>query len=146
MNLTELVLNPFAFGPLTFLAGIASTVISLQIAGRRRLLSYTVVHNRIGLSANDPLFGNVQITWNNNLAANLFLSNIVLTNESLSDFKDVEATLYTSDTELLSQRTQIVDTPTIVSFTAAYAVLITVSPNGTPTQYQLDTYRSRTEI
>jgi hypothetical protein len=69
----------------------------------------------VGLSAGDKVFGAVRVTWNDNPVDNLYLSTIELTNQSMKDYENVVVRAYTSDSILLTERTEIVGTTHIVN-------------------------------
>ena len=79
------------------------TLLLFRIAKKRGKFSYFVHHNRIAMSADDLVFGNVQVTWNQEPVANLFLSTVELKNDSLKDFEDVVVKVFTNDTTLLTR-------------------------------------------
>ena len=107
--------------------------------------SYRVTHNKVGVSLDDPTFGNVSVSWNGNAIANLFFSTIEMTNESLNDYEQVCIAAFTSDTRLLSESTTIADTPHSLKWSEDYQRELHVEPGQTPTQQQHNTYSSRRE-
>ena len=126
------------------LAGGLVTLIIVQVMNRRARFSYYVEHARVGVSADDQVFGNVAVTWNGNPAPHLFLSTIELKNESLRDFQEVVAKVYTNNTGLLTEQTQIVDTTQIVKWSKEFEG--TVLPRSGPaTQIQIDMYHRTRE-
>jgi hypothetical protein len=140
MDFSELIHNPYAVGALSFLAGITGTVITTQITGRRAVFRYFVVHNAIGRTVNDPVFGSVQVTWNNNAIAHLYLSTVELANDSFRDFENVVVMIYTTNTKLLSQFPSIIGTPRIAQLTDDYKTRIQVPEGQQPTADQFDTW------
>ena len=42
-----------------------------KIVNKRGLFTYVVQHNKVGVSADDAVFGSVRVTWNNNLIPHL---------------------------------------------------------------------------
>ena len=94
-------------------AGIVLSWITQRILNKRGIFSYYVSHNTVGASSEDPIFGNVRVTWNDNPIANLYFSTIEVKNESLNDYENVCISVFTDDTILLSEFTSIVDTPYI---------------------------------
>jgi hypothetical protein len=47
---------------------------------RLRVLDYTVAHDRIGLTAQDAIFGNVSVTWQGHELRNLYATTLALEN------------------------------------------------------------------
>lgn len=55
------------------LGGILSGWLTHRVLNKRGVFSYYVNHSRVGVSAEDNVFGNVSVTWNNNpYTASLF--------------------------------------------------------------------------
>jgi len=48
-------------GLIAWLSGILATVLVQLILNRRRVLSYFIDHQKVGMSADDKAFGNIQI-------------------------------------------------------------------------------------
>ena len=48
--------------------------------GRIKTLEYTVTHQRVGVSADDPIFGTVLVTWQGNPVHNLYVSTVRIEN------------------------------------------------------------------
>lgn len=145
MNLLETLSSqylPILFGGLV---GIIGTWLTQRLRNRRGVFSYFVKHNKVGMSATDSIFGTVSVTWNNNQVKHLFLSTIELKNESPNDYEDVVIRTYTSDTDLLSESTQIVDTPNIIEWTEGYRKKVHVSPGQEPTKNQVAIYFGQRE-
>ncbi len=59
--------NTVFVGFLTFLGGIVATVTAQRILNKRSLLTYFVNHVRVGMSAEDKIFGSVKGTWNGHI-------------------------------------------------------------------------------
>lgn len=141
--ISDLLSNPWFLGPLTGLGGALLTVITQRVLGKRGLLTYNVWHNRIGMSAEDAVFGSVKVTWNNNVVANLYTSTIELRNESFVDYDAMEVRVFSSDTFLLTERVEIVGTTHLLAWTSEYAAVVFVPHGQNPTQAQLDHVNSR---
>ena len=116
----------------------------LYLRNRVRRLEYVVHHERIASSSIDPIFGSIQTTWQGNPVSNLYTSRVELTNNTSRDFSEVVLKVYTGETILLTERTEIIGTPRIVEWSPAFKQQMYVQPGGTPTQQQFDVYnRSR---
>jgi hypothetical protein len=137
--------NRYLLAAVSLAAGVISTVIAQQILNRRGLLTYFVRHDRVGVSADDQIFGSVRVTWNNNPVRNLFHSTVELVNESFTDFENVTLTAYTSDTVLLSERTEVVGTTHIVKWSPEYLESLRVPTGQAPTPQQFELHGSRRE-
>lgn len=97
-----------------YLEIIATATISIlfmqlkhKLSKKRGVFSYFVENNIVGISDHHPTFGNVEVKWENHVINQLYLSTIHLKNESLTDFEDVVIRVFTSDTNLLNESSQI---------------------------------------
>lgn len=125
-------------------AGGVITLLITKLLKKRGRFLYSVSHTQIGMSADDDIFGNVRLTWNDHPVANLFLSTIELKNESLNDFKDIVAKVYTNDTTLLTERTEVVGTTEILHWSDRFRESLKVE-SGQPTPAQMDMYNESRE-
>ena len=92
-----------------------------MIVNKRGLFTYVVRHNKVGMSTDDAVFGSVRVTWNNSLIRNLYLSIIELNNESQKDYKNVVVKVFTNDTDLLSERSELVGTTRVPKWTGEFS-------------------------
>ena len=126
--------------------GSVLTLVVQYIRNKRGLFTYFVRHERVGLSADDAVFGTVRVTWNGNPVANLYSSTIELRNESLQDYEDVVVAVYTSGTTtLLTESSQIVNTIQFLKWTTEYETRQAVPPGGQPTEEQWSLHGRRRE-
>lgn len=125
--------------------GAGLTALAQRIFGKRGLFTYNVWHNRVGITADDAVFGAVQVTWNGKPVANLYTSTVELRNESLRDYADVVARVYTSDAYLLTERTDLVDTTHVLAWTPEFTAKLTVPPGMQAQQWQHDLYDRQRE-
>ena len=116
-----------------------------KIVNKRGLFTYFVRHNKVGMSADDAVFGTVQVTWNDSLIRNLYLSTIELKNESLKDYKNVVMKVFTNDTNLLSERSELVGTTRVLEWTRAFLNNLAVESGAQPTKKQATLYYSARE-
>ena len=130
---------------LSFISGIIITVIAIKIHNKRGLLTYSVHHNNIGSSIDDAIFGAVRVTWNDNVIARLYFSTIELINSSMTDFESVQLKLFTSNTLLLSEKTEIVGTIETLKFSEKYLKNLKIPKGKKVTKSQLDLYASQRE-
>ena len=130
------------------IAGVFGAVLMLLIQrflNKRGLFTYFVWHNRVGVSTNDAVFGSVRVTWNDNPVANLSSSTVELRNESLNDYENVIVRVFTSDTILLTERSEIVGTTHILKWTEAFVRGIAVPTGTQPTAAQQNIYTGQRE-
>lgn len=135
MNLLD---NKYFFGIVSAVGGMILTILCQLLLNRRGLLTYFVRHSRVGFSADDVVFGSVRVTWNNNPIPNLYSSTVELINESARDFENVIIRAFTSDTILLTERTEIVDSIQSLNWTAEFARRLHVEPGQEPSPAQRD--------
>ena len=127
------------------LGGAIITLLAQAWLRRRGVFTYRVTHGRVGVSADDPIYGSVRVTWNDNPANNLFFSVIELTNESATDYKDVVVRMFSNNTTLLSESVFIADSVMPIPYSDDYRQAIAVPPGQTPTPEQFAIYNSRRE-
>jgi hypothetical protein len=127
------------------LAGILTAWLTQRVLNKRGLFTYYVNHNRVGMSTEDSVFGNVSVTWNNNPIKHLFFSTIELKNESLNDYENITIKTYTGNTRLLSESTQILETPNIIEWTEKFKNQLHVENGQAPTNAQQAIYNRQRE-
>lgn len=145
MNIVDILQNEFA--PLIGggLAGVITAWFTQRVLSKRGTFTYVVNHNRVGMSTDDAIFGNVKVTWNDTPIANLYLSTVELKNESMNDYENVVVKAYTNNTNLLSEQTQIIDTPNILEHSDKYKELLNIKDGESPTDEQFDIYNRQRE-
>ena len=145
MEIIEYFVDNVALVLFSALAGAALSYLFQIIRNKRGTFSYVVTHNKIGVSATDPVFGDISVTWNDRPIKNLYFSTIELKNESLNDYEDVIFSTYTIDTSFLSESTDVVDTPNILNWSDSYLQKIHVEPGREPTDNQFEIYSRQRE-
>jgi len=127
------------------LGGILTAWLTQRVLNRRGIFSYSVTHNRVGITTEDPVFGSVAVTWNGNTIPNLFLSTIEMKNESLNDYENVIVRAYTSDTKLMTEQTQLLETPNNLEWSEKYKQQMHVESGNNPTDSQWSLYNGQRE-
>jgi len=112
---------------------------------RIKLIEYTVNHDRIGLSADDAIFGSVRITWQGYHLSNLYSSIVTIVNSTSTDYTNLKLKVYTGNTQLLNERTEISDTTYVLKWEEAFADSLRVPEGEQPTDQQLNIYRHTRE-
>jgi hypothetical protein len=107
---------------------------------RVRTLEYSVSHDRVGVSADDAVFGSVAVTWQGNPVTNLFVSTVTVENNTSSDYTDLKLKVWTGSTFLLNERREIPGTTYLPEYTAEYGASIYVAPGVVATPAQQHTY------
>ncbi len=77
-------------GIITFVVGVIFKHLWDRFIRRIITIRYSVWHQTLALSGDDPLFGNVQVLHDNNSVTNLFISSIQLSNDSNHDLSGLE--------------------------------------------------------
>jgi hypothetical protein len=145
MDIIELLKSEYISAIFGGVGGVITAWLTHRLVSRRGIFSYFVNHNRVGITTQDSVFGNVAVTWNNEPAKHLFFSTIELKNDSLNDYENVVINAYTSNTLLLTESTQIVDSPTTLHPTERYLEKIKVNAGQTPTDTQRITFHGQRE-
>jgi hypothetical protein len=127
----------------TSLVSIAATLVVQWLLNRRRLITWSATHTRLGISADDAVFGSVRVTINGNPVQNLFSSTVELVNQSTKDFDNLPIRLYTCDVSLQSERSELVGTTQIIPHSTTYIEEIAVKPGEKPSEAQLKIWSSR---
>lgn len=127
------------------LGGLFTAWLTHKVLNKRGTFSYFVTHNRVGLTVEDAVFGRVSALWNGNEIPNLYLSTLELKNESMNDYEDVVVRSYTSDTRLLSEQTQVVDTPNALEWTDRFKEQLHVEPGSEPSDAQWALFNGQRE-
>jgi hypothetical protein len=112
---------------------------------KRGLFTYSVRHDRVSVSADDAVFGSVRVTWNGNPVGNLFLSTVELINYSMKDYERVVIRAFTSDTILLTERTDILGTTQVARWTEEFSRQLGVVAGQQPTAAQVELHGRRRE-
>ena len=144
-ELIQLLLNQYVSVIAGALGGIFTAWLTQRVLNRRGVFSYSVTHNRVGITAEDPVFGSVAVTWNGSTIPNLYLSTIEMKNESLNDYENVVVRTYTSDTKLMTEQTQLPESPNILEWSEKYRMQVHVEEGNTPTDNQWSIYNGQRE-
>jgi len=81
-----------------------------------------VVHERVGISAQDAVFGDVVVNWHNTPVVNLYLTTVTLENTTVTNFTNLEFKVFTgTETLLLNERGEIENTTDIPATTKVLA-------------------------
>lgn len=124
--------------------GLLGNLIAV-LRNRVKTLEYTVTHDRIGLSADDAVFGSIRVTWQHHEVTNLFSSTVTLDNQTTKDFANLNIKVYTGDTLLLAERTEIADSAYGLRWTDEFQKALHVEPGSQPTDAQFKTYHHSRE-
>jgi hypothetical protein len=145
MDFSLLQENKIFMSSISAVGGIFISLITQQILKKRGVLSYQVNHNRIGFSTDDVVFGSVRVTWNGTEASNLYFSTIEIKNESTLDFENIVIRAYSTDTNLLTEQTQLIGTSHILEWSEKFKEKIHIADGNVATQPQKDLHSSQRE-
>ncbi|MXZ26978.1 MAG: hypothetical protein F4Y72_01580 [Gammaproteobacteria bacterium] len=124
----------------SLILGSLLTITIQLIRNKRGLFSYSVQHERIGISGSDNSLGSVAVTWNDTPVPRLYVSTVELKNASLKDYENVLVRVFTNDAHLLNETTYMVDTTRAIHWTSEFAQFIRVEPGSEPTVEQKERY------
>jgi len=127
------------------IGGIVTAWLTQRILNKRGIFSYSVAHNRVGITTEDAIFGSVAVSWNGRTIQNLYLSTVEMKNESMNDYENVVVSTYTNDTKLMTEQTQLLDTPNILEWSEKYKKQLHIEAGNTPTENQLNLYNGQRE-
>ena len=136
----SLLENNYVLAAVSGVCGVILTIVTQRLLNKRGLFTYSVQHARVGVSADDEIFGRVRVTWNDNPIRHLYTSTVELVNQSQKDYDSVTASVYTDDTILLTERTEIVGTTQSLEWSPDYALKLAVPPGQQPTEVQKELY------
>lgn len=125
------------------IGAIVTAFFGLVIKRRARFV-YCVSHSRVGESAEDPVFGSIKVSYNDEPAKNLWLSTLEITNTSLRDFKEVPIQISAiTPTILLNQKVSINNEyPISINWDEDYKKLVTPQEGQKATKDQIRLYNS----
>ncbi len=144
-DIQQLLDSKLLVSGISLLAGALLGNFIAAYRSRIKILEYTVTHDRIGLSADDAIFGNVRVTWQGHEVTNLYSSVVTVLNGTTVDYTNLKLKVYTGSTLLLTERTEISGTTHILHWTPEYAALLQIPADGVPTDQQFNTHRHSRE-
>lgn len=137
----EILENKILLSAISLLVGAVLTSIVNKILNKTKTIFYTVNTERVALSSEDPIFGNVQVEWQGHKVNNLYNTVIEIENTTSIDYKDLELKVWSGkDTLILNERTSIIDTTRLIEWTDSYREQMVVLEGNTATQRQIDIY------
>jgi len=142
MSLHDILENKLALGLISAVGGIFFATIVQKILCKTARFRYSTNVQRVAVSADDAVFGNVRVTWGNNTAVrNLYIAELEIENCSSRDFENVDVRVYVApQTLLLNERSSVEGTPYIVPWSDPFKVSIAVAPGAAATEAQQQIY------
>jgi hypothetical protein len=131
---------------ISLVVGAVITILVTKLLAKTARLRYSTRVDRLALVADDPVFGSVRVTWGNRDVRNLYMASVEVENSSNRDFENVEFTVYTDGvTDLLGERTAIVNSPDIVKWSPEFTQKLAVLAGLAPTPDQQNIFNHRRE-
>jgi hypothetical protein len=143
-SLTAFLDRKVTISALSAAGGALLTKLIALYRERIKVLEYRVSHDRVGLSAEDAIFGSVRVTWQGQELRNLYSSTLTVENATSVDYTNLRLKVYTGDTVLLNERSQIEGTPYAATWTDEYRQFLQVEGEA-PTDAQFYAFRHSRE-
>ena len=144
--LKELLENQLALSLILLIVGGVITFVFTKIANKTGVFRYYTTSTKIGISADDNIFGSVRSTWQGHEMRNLYLCAVEVENTTSKDYENIEFKVYTgNETLLLNQRTEIIDSPNIVPLSTSYSDRLAIPDGEEATDAQVNEYRHSRE-
>lgn len=141
MEIASLLDNKLFIALASGVGGAIALQVGQFIFNKRSTVTYNVRHSHVGVTTDDQIYGSIQVTWNGNPVPHLYLSTVEITNQSMKDIESLNVRIFSNNTLLLTQSTQIFGTTRPIDFSDEYHAKIDVPPGEQPTNQQFDLYR-----
>jgi hypothetical protein len=139
--LQQLTQNPLVVSVISLIVGSLLTILVTHFRNKSGVLGYTVVWNRIGISADDDVFGPVRVYWKEQQVRNLFVYTVEIENFATSDYENIDLHFYTGqDTVILNERTAVVGEPKIIYWSPEFQNRLRVPEGQSATEIQINEY------
>lgn len=146
LSIEKIMENQLIVSTVLLVLGGIITVIFTKISNKTAVLRFYIETNKIGVSADDEIFGSVRSTWQGHEVRNLYLCNIEIENSTSKDFEGLKLKVYSgTDTFLLNQRTELVDTPYTIPWEEDYGRKIQIPEGEKATDAQIYEYHHNRE-
>ena len=119
-DLNQLIDSKLLLAAISAVAGGFIGNLIAVMRGRVKTIEYTVSHDRMAFSTDDKIFGSIRVTWQKHEVTNLFSTRVTSENQTGKDFTNIKVKVYTGDTLLLSERTEIPGTTYVPKWTDEY--------------------------
>lgn len=145
-SIQQLTQNPLIVSVISLIVGSLLTILITHLRNKSSVFGYTVVWNRIGISADDDVFGPVRVYWKEHQVRNIFVYTVEVENFSTSDYENIDLHFYTgNDTIILNERTAFVGEPRIVYWSPDFQTRLQVPEGQKPTELQFNIYNHNRE-
>ncbi|HXU93613.1 MAG TPA: hypothetical protein VFP33_08155 [Gallionella sp.] len=127
-------------------AGGVGTLLIAKIRNKTAYISFYWTSNRIALSANDSVFGDVRVTWQGMPVRNLHMFVFDVENTTTQDYENIDLRVYSDDeTLILNEKTEVIGSPYTVHWSKEYQSRQYVAPETQPTAPQLKEHHHNRE-
>lgn len=141
MELKDLIRHPLFVAIASLAVGSAITAIVNRVRGRMARIRYFTTVNRVGMSTTDPVFGKINVQWNDKELRNLHIVAVTFENVSNADIGELDLKVYCEEkTHLLSERSSILGTSYIIPYSDAFNRSLAVTPGQAPSELQWRIY------
>lgn len=138
--------NKLLLSAISLLLGIIIKTIIDKVLNKTKIVYFTVNTDRIAISGDDPVFGNVKVEWQGHAVNNLYNTVIEIENTTSTDYKDIPLKIWSgNDTLILNERTEVLDTTQIVEWSDSYKNQISLQNGGQATEQQNYIYNHQRE-
>lgn len=146
MEIAEILQNNLVVALIALVVGSAITLLIGKLQGKTSTIRYSCRVDRVAVSAKDQLFGAVDVTWQGTAVRNLYTAVVEIENTTSKDFENVPFKVYSGDeTVLLGERTAVLDSPYIVTWSESFKSQLSVTSGSNPTQQQWNIYNHSRE-
>lgn len=146
MEINKLQEHQILVSILLLVVGAVITLLLTKFSSKTGVFRYFVTSNKVGISADDEVFGSVRLTWQGQDVRNLYLCTIEIENASSRDYENIEFKVYSGqETILLNQRTEVVGSPYIIPWEESYQARLDVPDGQQATQAQINEYNHNRE-
>jgi len=139
--MSDTLRSQLAVSLISLAIGALITMVMTRLLGKTARLRYSTRTDRLAIAADDPIFGSLRVSWQNQAMRNLHMASVEIENTSTRDFENVEFKVYTAnETFLLNERTSVVGTPYIVNWSDAFRTSLAVAPGASLSDAQWNIY------
>ena len=145
-TLAELIKNPLIVSLISATVAVLLTVLVSKVTHKTAVLRYSVRVDRVGMAADDAIFGSIRITWKEKDVRNLYTATLEVENATTRDYENLELLVYSErETILLNERTRVADSPYAIGWSDKFINAMKAPEGAKPTQAQLNRYNHERE-
>ena len=138
--------NKLFLSAISLLLGIIIKTIFDKVLNKTKIVQFTVYTDRIAISGNDPIFGNVKVEWQGHAVNNLYNTVIEIENTTSTDYENIPLKIWSgNDILILNERTEISETTQIVEWSDSYKKQISLQNGEQATEQQNYIYNHQRE-